>query len=391
MAKHADEVPILLHMRRQYVQSASTYPRDLRALDKRIAANLEGLAHAQDAGWDAAVALFEDRPEPATLMAVAFLAYHQPSKSRLDYFRKALRRDTTFIEMAAFGLSWLGPIEVAKIVETLWASGDDIDTATALACALIYDMQPSVQQVETCLTSAKTIRAWAMKVAGWYNMQPLLAQLQAKQHDDDLTCVAARDVALILLSADPIAIQHALTRCEDGFDADFMLLELVLCALDATVGYDWWHRQDDPELRMKVSGLLSDKRCVAWLLQQCENPILADDAIERIQQITGRHIGNIVTEPDLTKAPDPFAVDARKPQSPSDQLRLWWVDEQDSFSEGPLVFGQSLDQAQHGAQDLTITMQRQIALRGRFLVKTATFPIGQAPYLNRFMITDPRA
>ena len=382
--KHADEVPILLHMRDQYLQSASTVPSDLRALDKRLAANLEGLALAGKGGWDAAILQFENRPEPATIMSVAYLAYHDQCRSRLEYVGAALRNDDTLVEMAAFGLSWLGPKETARIVQNLWAQGGDLDIATALACALIYEMPPAVRDIEECLTGGKVMRAWAIEVAGWYNMRTLSDQLQEKQQDDDPACCAARDAAMILLTADQAAVQRVLKRCENGLDAKDKLLKLALCGADANIGSDWWHRQGDPELRMKASGILSDKRCVTWLLDQCDDPVFAEEAMDRIYQITGRQVWGILAEPDLEKAPDPFVVDVKEQQSPAHQIRNWWANEYANLIEGPLFEGQRMDQAQSkaGRGQPTLAVHRQIALRNRFCSKTTAFPLGQAPCLN---------
>lgn len=383
MSKHADEIPILLHMRNRFLRSASTYPSDLRALDKRLAANLEGLAIAGDDGWRAAVALFEDRPEPATITAVANLAYFHGNDLYLAYLRDALGTDHSLIEMAAFGLSWLGSKRVNTIVESLWLGENDTDTATALACSLIYDVRPDARALGALFTQDEPVGLWAIKVAGWYNLQSALPHIIAAKSEGDPLVAMACDMALVLLRQDPTAIHRILTNALTNTYDQLMSIEVALHELDPDQRMQWWNKQDDPDLRLRTAYIISDRRCVPWLLDQCDEGIDTDEAIECIRQITSVDVEDMISSPVSDKIADPFVSVQAASQNPKVKLAMWWRAARDKIPDGPTIHGKSIDQISlEEERMLPLSVQQTIALHNRLRRDAVGFPIGRSPYLS---------
>ena len=386
VSKHADEVPILLHMRNRFLRSASTYPSDLRALDKRLAANLEGLAIAGEEGWRAAVALFEDRPEPATVTAIANLAYFHENDLYLTYLRNALANDHLLIEMAAFGLSWLGPKRVKKIIQSHWAGENDTDTATALACSLIYDLQPCSHDIDAFFTRNKLVHLWAIKVAGWYNLQSVLPYIIATKTENDPLMATACDTALVLLRHDHTAIYRILNSPKNNPYHKQKLFEIALLGLDPDERVQWWHKQDDPDLRLRAAYIISDRRCVPWLLEQCEEGAYADEAIECIHQITSFDVENMISESVSEEIANPFAVAPKTPQNPVENLSTWWRSAGEKIPDGPVFLASPFDQIslKDEVKTVSLSVRQTLALHHRLKLKTVDLPIGQSPNLQDF-------
>ena len=326
---------MLRHIRSVLVRAPHVRLHQLRRLDDRIAAHLDGLAVAGAYGTALCTAALE-RPGVGEVFALAVRAIDERDDATLDRLLALAAALPDAQRGLKSALGWVSAAQLQGIVQALLLSDDPLRREIGIAACRLHGADPGTTLLAALRSDAPALRAEALRAAGELGRADALAPALAALSDADAS----------------VALEAARTACPLGDrGASLQALEaiaqregpqrerastLLLLAVDFEPGRQIVRRIAQGALPegvteaarkrrvVRACALLGDARFVPWLVEQMADDALARLAGESFALISGADLAAL----NLERKPPQVAPGAPNDDPADDNVAL---DEDDSL------------------------------------------------------------
>ncbi|WP_395319587.1 TIGR02270 family protein [Variovorax sp. UC74_104] len=373
--RHAEESALLCNQRFFLAGSAHARLHHLRRLDDRLAAHLDGLAVAGEAGSRACDAALGNagRGEVFAATVLAIVNHDLPRLDRLLALAEAL---PAVREASALAVGWAAAHSLRGLAKDLLDSPLAFRRSTAIAACDSHMVDPGPMLAEAVADSDATLRAQALRAAGECGRIDLVAACLAATADNDPACRfwAARSAVLLGERHRPVRalLDAALVQgTPQSLQALSLLFKLATAEQAAPLLADMRSKPASLRDAVRGAGALGDPRIVPWLLSLMDDPGLARIAGEAFSTITGLDLAWLDLEcrppqdfesgPDDDPAHDDVSMDEDDGLPWPDPAKLgdWWRANAGRFQPGQRYFMGALPSWAHCAGVLGSGFQRQ--------------------------------
>ena len=351
--QHAEEAAHLRHVRSVLVAAPHVKLHQLRRLDDRIAAHLDGLAVAGEYGTGICEAAIET-PGVGEVFAAAVRAIEDKDERRLDKLFALVGAvpDARPGLVSAFG--WVSGAYLRGTAAMLLASGDAFKRQVGIAACAMHGVDPGDALVQAIADAEPGLRARALRAAGELGRHDLLAVCMAALSDADAACrfwaawssvlLGDRSKAVSVLGSHVLAPNPFRNRA----------LRLVLKVLDPATAQQvlGFEARDPANKRVLIqgAGIAGDGQYLPWLIGQMADDKFARLAGESFSMITGLDLAYLGLErkpPENVEAgPTENPDDENVEMDPDDSLpwpdaakiQAWWQTNQTRFQSGMRYF-----------------------------------------------------
>lgn len=406
LAEYAEEAAFVWLQRASEVHAPHVDPQQCDDLDERLAANLDGLATAGEAGWEAAVEGLancgaEDLFAPAVLALT-----HPKGDDRFDTVVARLKRSPESAAGIVSAFGWVAWHRVAGRVDALLVSEDPLRQHLGLAACGAHRHDPGDVLGTRLGAPVGGVRARAARAVGELgrlDLVPKLAEL-AGAGGPETGWWVARSRVLLGDRGEALEALEALGSVAGPRRLD--ALRLALLAAGPARGHALLHRLErTPEsmrLRVLGAGLVGDPRYVPWLIDAMDDPALARIACEAFVHITGADVNLDVLEAlppegyDDAPSDDPEDDDVALPEDVPlpwpdvPRVAAWWAERSSRLTPGarfflgrPVTPEYCLHVLRSGLQ-----LQRVLAAHHRTLIAPGTvlFPTSSPAWRQRRLL-----
>ncbi|HSW03636.1 TIGR02270 family protein [Aquabacterium sp.] len=355
--QHAEESALLRQVRSVLVRAPHVRLNQLRRLDDRLAAHLDGLAVAGPAGTACTQAALA-RPDAGELFTAAVRAIEDrddEALARLLAVAAALPAARRGV-LSAFG--WVSAAQLQGIARDLLGSAEAAWRDIGIAACRMHHADPGPLLIEALQDPDAGLRASALRAAGELGRLDLLPAARAAMVDDAPEVVFWAAWAACLLGDRQAALKVLGFAAQRDDDLALRALVLTLAASEFEAARDVVRAISQaaqgqptgspPHRRLiRAVGLLGDVQFVPWLIELMEQPTIARLAGEAFSMISGADLARQDLEgasgPVLDTGPSDNPADERVALDEDDSLpwpnagrvQHWW-----SRNGGGLVTGQ---------------------------------------------------
>jgi uncharacterized protein (TIGR02270 family) len=382
LQQHAEDVAVLRNMRSVLVRAPHLKLDQLRRLDDRLAAHLDGLAVAREFGWIVCEAALE-RPGAGEVFAAGVRAIEDKNTtgmSKLFALAEAIP-DSQRGFISAFG--WVSAQSLHGTIKNLLESASAFRQLVGIAACAMNQTDPGVVLNRTIIDADASLRAYSLRAAGECGRCDLLAACVTALADDDAACRfwGASSTALLggADTAGDILTSIALQR--GPFRARALRLALKLFDTPHTNTLLNALANDLTDIRHLIRGvgIAGDPQYVPWLLKQMEDMKLARLAGESFSFITGLDLayldlereppGNFESGPNDDPNDPNVEMDEDESLPWPDPIRVaaWWDGNKYRFQEGKRYFMGEPPSRPHSVHVLKGGFQRQRIAAAEYL------------------------
>lgn len=305
VSQHAEEAAVLRNVRSTQVVAPHVKLHQLLRLDNRIAAHLDGLSIAGEAGEALCDEALED-PGIGELFAATVCAIERGDRQRLQRLiavvQVAPECENGFI--SAFG--WVSPEVLQGLAVEFLAARDPFLRRVGFASCAMHDVDPGERLAEAIADPDVRLRARALRAAGECGRQDLLPACLDALYDDEPGCRfrAARS-AVQLGDRDEAMRVLAEFAASDSphHDQALWLFQMAADLPTANALLQEFAQDADGHMRALLigAGVAGDPNYVPWLLGKMDDPATARPAGEAFSLITGLDLAYLDLDRD---APD---------------------------------------------------------------------------------------
>ena len=351
--QHAEESALLRNVRSVLVAAPHVRLLDLRRLDDRLAAHLDGLAVAGELGWELCEAALEN-PGVGEVFAATVRAIE--AKNLLG-FDKLLALVEAVPEsqpglISAFG--WVSAQFLQGTTKNLLLSNNPLQRQIGIATCAMHQVDPGTALDAAVLDGHASLRSRALRAAGAGGRRNLLAVCVRALADEDVSCRfwAAHSAVLLGERGGAIDVLKEISSREGPYRA--RAFRLVLKLLDATQARLLLKAlaSDPANIRLLIhgAGIAGDPHYVPWLIKQMEEQKLARLAGESFSYISGLDLTKLdlhQNQPEgFASGPSDNPDDPDVGMDPDENLAWpdaakigdWWRANQSRFSVGERYF-----------------------------------------------------
>lgn len=349
LSRHAEEAAFLWLLRDRAVERPQYTPREIRELDGRVEAHLDGLRVAGGDGIDRAFAEFEAHPEPGEAFAAAVLAFEQSDHVRIVGLLDGVAEDWGLGRALASAIGWIPASAVEQILPLLYNWGTPAARRIGIAGAAVRRMAipPKVLQagLKDPFTRGRTITAIAE--LGEANFLPAIREFMT---DADLNVRADAAWAVARLSPDRTAITELQGIAVVETWHRQRAAAMVVRKLEPAAARRWIEMLANipgcERTAIQAVGALGDSALVPILIEKIELPEFARIAAEALGFITGVNLAEQKLEATAPEGLEPVPNDdPRDPRVSLDpdadldwphaaKVRKWWSANQGRFAKG---------------------------------------------------------
>lgn len=372
---HVEEAALLCNQRLYLVRAPHPKLHQLRRLDDRLAAHLDGLLVAREVGSRLAdVALANaGRGELFTAVSLAFDNHDSPRLARLFAVAESLPEVQ---DACALAVAWVSAQSLRGISRDMLASGSTFQRRIALAACAFHRVDPGPALVDALQDQDMLLRAQALRTASDCARLDLASACVEALADPDADCRfwAARSALMLGERGRAPIDQLYQFASQPGPWRASALPVLLKCIAPAQAARLLRSLLDEPKgVREAVRGMatVGDPQVIPWLIAQMGDPALSRVAGEAFSTITGLDLAWL----DLDKKP-PEALEADPTDDPQDhdvamdedgglpwpepaKVQAWWNANAISFQSGTEYFMGSLPTVTHCLKVLKKGFQRQ--------------------------------
>jgi uncharacterized protein (TIGR02270 family) len=354
----------------------------LRSLDDRLVAHLDGLAVAGEFGWQACLMAVEN-PAVGEVFAATVRAIEDRNSTGLD---KLLVLAEAVPELqvgllSAFG--WVSASLLQGTIKSLLDSPNPFRRWVGIAACAMHSVDPGSVLDQAITDADAQLRARGLRVAGECGRRELLGACVSALADNDAACRfwAARSAALLGERDKAIGVLKDLAL-QPGPGRP-RALRLVLKLVDVAQATELLKAlaQDPSNIRLLIqgAGTAGDPHYVPWLIKQMEYLKLSRLAGESFSLITGLDLAyldldrkppeNFESGPNDDPDDDNVAMDDDDglPWPDPVKIQAWWDLNKPRFTEGVRYFmGEPVTQ-QHCKKVLREDFQRQRIAAAEYL------------------------
>ena len=377
---HATEAALLWTMRTRASTASHYRLTNLRKLDMRVIAHLEGLKVAGDEGWTAAAQGLGDL-DAASLFVATYLAFLRRDPRQMNHVLQLALTEPALEGALLSALQWLAPGTVRPSLDRLCGSSHAAHRRIGLAALAAHRLPIDRDIVRATGDADPDLRAMAFQAIAETKRDEFMPL--ARQGIDD------PDAACRFWAASAVALNGAPGGAVIALEAGLAIESLAILALDIafrTGDPEWargtirsWAAAPD-RTRHAIKGIaaLGDPVTVPWLVERMGDPEHARAAGEAFSTITGVDLKYA----DLTdEAPEDEVVrpdDAGSPVPNPTLVREWWRTHRSEFSSGSRYVAGNIVTAPAMKRTLRDGYQRQrlaAAIELARLEKAPIFPV----------------
>lgn len=351
--QHAEDAVALAEMRRRHVGAPHVNLQHLARVDERLAAHLDGLLVAGDAGWKHCEAALGSVSAGA-LFAATVTAIHLRSHEKLERLLAVAEAvpDARAGLIGAFG--WVSGEQLRDLAAGLLASGNSFRTYVGLAACAMHRVDPGVALARALESTDALLRARAFRTVGELGRRDLLRVCEAGIEDMDAQCRQWAAGSAVRLGAGAHALERLVTMSLSGGVVARQAMDVALIAMELSQGHDLLQQLAQRPGRFREfiwgCGLVGDPAHIPWLIDRMADPDNAQAAGEAFSMITGLDLG----EHDLEAAappPEPAGpnddpedpdvrmdLDEDLPWPDAQGIASWWQTNAGAYPAGRRIF-----------------------------------------------------
>jgi uncharacterized protein (TIGR02270 family) len=380
--QHVEAAVALRNTRDFLVSAPHVKLHQLRRLDDRLAAHLDGLAVAGEYG---------------SRLAAASLASPGPGETFTASVRVIEDRDAVGLErllalvdalpdgqpglISAFG--WVSASSLRGITRALLESPDALRRQVGLAACAMHQVDPGASAVAALNDSDAALRARALHVIADRGQVDLLPACMNALADEDDRCAyeAARAAVLLGDRRAAVAALHRIASTSGPWRSRALGLALKLHAPAEAHAVLKALAQDPASVRLLIQGIgvAGDPYYVPWLIQQMQDLKLTRLAGESFSLITGLDLiyldferkppENIELGPNDDPNDDNVAMDEDDslPWPDPEKIGAWWQANGPRFAPGTRYFMGEPPSLAHCLAVLKSGFQRQRIAAAEYL------------------------
>jgi len=293
--QHAAEVAALTMLRTHAVSSPRHHRREVDALDRRIAAHLDGLCEAGEAGWRVVRDAVAANPEVGEATAVIALALSLPAERTRRIAEAFVALELLPIAMwqtAGAAVRGMDKHAASVLMAAGRSSGDHRHHLLALGAAMTGGRAgpPPTGLLAKTMGDTRTaaVAAEAVGVLGDDALRPTLRKLLTS---DDLATRFAAARALVLRGNEPAAWRVLAWFAESRSPVRHAALDLAIRHAPPGSHVQWLHTLISDPSRISdalvVAGAWGDPLVLSWLVKRMRDPVHARRAGAMFTLITG--------------------------------------------------------------------------------------------------------
>ncbi len=365
LTQHAEDAAVLWERRKRAVDAPHYNTMYLGRLDEQLEAHIDGLRVAGAAGWDEAVAAFDDVKGGGEAFTLSTLAFGHEDASRIPALIEMISADLdTFLGPVVSGIGWLDRSALHGKVDPLLKDADPVARAIAVGACAVHRVDPG-QRLLSFLSDTPLVKRRAMRLTGEIGRADLLPQILELCDDTDVETAYWAAWAAVMLGDRGQPLQHLLkTAMGDGPHAAHAL-RFALPAMGHDAAGQWLAAQpttaDNIAMKITGYGILGDASAVPWLIEQMTDTSLAQLAGESYALITGADLeeedldGDIPDDADEGPNDDPtdddVALDANENLAWADPVLIseHWQRIKSKFGPNAWFLGQPADNEAYNA------------------------------------------
>jgi len=351
--QHVQEAIALRNTRSFLVRAPHVKLNQLRRLDDRLAAHLDGLDVAGEYG-SKLVADALETPAPGEMFAATVRAIEGRNVAGLENslaLAQALP-DSQAGLVSAFG--WVSASSLRGITRALLEAPDAFRRRVGLAACALHGADPAASLTIALKDADAALRARAWRVVASLGRVDLLPDCINAMADADADCVFEAARAAVLLGDRREAVAALRTMALVSGRHRRHALSLVLKLLESTevhaVLKTLSQNPADARLLIRGIGACGDLHYIPWLIQQMQDPKLARIAGEAFSLITGVDVARQNFERALAESPEAGASDDPEddsiamdedhglPWPDPEKIAAWWQTTRHRFVAGSRYF-----------------------------------------------------
>ena len=290
VAQHAEESAILRRVRSALVRAPHVKVHQLRRLDDRIVAHLDGLAVAGGFGWKLCEAALE-KPGVGEVFAATVRAIEEKNAAGIDKLvalAEAVPESHPGL-ISAFG--WVSAQFMKGTIKDLLASSNAFRREVGIAACAMHRADPGAALGAALADGNARLRARGLRVAGEGGRRDLLAACVKALADEDAACRFWAARSAVLLGERDAAIRVLRGMALQAGPHRGSALQCLVKAVDVAQAHALLKSlaQDAANRRLPIqgAGIAGDPHYVPWLIKQMEDLKLARLAGESFSMITG--------------------------------------------------------------------------------------------------------
>lgn len=378
----AEEAAHLRHVRSVLIVAPHVKLRQLRQLDDRIAAHLDGLTVAGEFASQLCLAALES-PGMGEVFCVAIRALDERKVDGLD---KVLAIAATLPEALSgpvSALGWVSASDLKGIVSGLLSSSDSFRQRIGIAACALHRVDPGAALAIAFASQDAALRARALRCAGEVGRLDLLPELLLALKDEEPECRfrAAQSALLLGDRGDALAVLVRIALQPGPFR--IQALALALFAAEAAPANEVIaqiaRQHEDLRILIRAVGFAGDVQHIPWLVGLMADDKLARIAGESFSFITGADLAwldlerkppeNFESGPNDNPEDEDVAMDENDDLPWPDQAKMqaWWSANAQRFEPGIRYFVGAPPSWAHCIEVLKTGYQRQRFAAGHYL------------------------
>lgn len=351
--QHAEDAAILRHTRSELARAPHVKLHHLARLDERIAAHVDGLTVAGDAGAALCDAELE-APEVGAVFAAAVGAITRRDRARLDKLCSFAGAETNAKRGLISAFGWVSAYDLKGTVAELLAAEEPIRRELGIAACVMHRIDPGTILPQTIDDPNAALRARTLRAIGEAGRRDLLNDCLRHLRDEDSTSRFWAAASALLLGDRDRSLgvlgdfAARLGPCRE------QALRLWLMAADLPSNHRMLktlaREPADRRPLIQGVGIAGDAQLVPWLIG-----LMADDKVARLagesfSTITGLDLAYLDLErnppEDFESGPTDDPDDPNVDMDPDESLpwpdqskiQSWWNANGSSFRAGVRYF-----------------------------------------------------
>ena len=381
--QHAEDAAMLRNTRSVLVSAPHVKLHQLRRLDDRLAAHLDGLAVAGEYGSQLASAAL-DRPGRGEVFTATVRAIEDRDVLGLDRLLAIAEAVPESLAGVISAFGWVTGASLHGITKSLLDSPSALRRQVGLAACEMHQVDPGNSWIQTALQDKDAaLRARALRSIARLGQVDKVSACIGAMADKDSRCAfeAARAAALLGNRGASLAALHAIATAPGPWRSAALQMLLKLQESDDAHATLETLAQESACVRLLIQGIgvAGDPHYVPWLIQHMPDLKLTRLAGESFSLITGLDLAYLDLE---RKPPEGVAIgpnddpdddnvamdeDDSLPWPDVDKIAAWWQSNRQHFAPGTRYFMGEPPSTAHCLGVLRSGFQRQRVAAATYL------------------------
>ena len=380
--QHVDEGAVLADIREGLVTSPHVDLEHLELFDERIAAHLDAMAVAGEAGAAMCTAALAS-PGRGEMFVAVIRAIEDRNTHRLDKLLALAEAVPDAQAGAAAALGWASPEALRGLIAGMFRSPSTLKRRLAIGACASHGLDPGPALTLALQDPDPQLRARALRAAGDCGRLALRSACIRSLSDEDADCRSSACRSAVRLGDRGAALESLRAEVlspEGPDDAALGLLLKVLASAQAA-GILKVLFEEKARIRSVIQGMgvSGDARFLPWLIGRMADPRLSRLAGESFSMITGLDLAaqdlerqtpdDIEAQPTQSAQDSDVAMDEDDglPWPDPEKVQAWWSANMERFQPGVRYFLGAPPAREHCLRVLKDGYQRQRMAAAEYL------------------------